>query len=42
VQQHTDRQAKLANLPPLTRRISGKLVGARLWQNSFAPLRDPY
>jgi 2-polyprenyl-6-methoxyphenol hydroxylase-like FAD-dependent oxidoreductase len=42
VRQHTERQARLLNLPYPVRNLAARLAGARLWEKSFAPLRDAY
>ncbi|MGH8923616.1 MAG: FAD-dependent monooxygenase [Acidimicrobiia bacterium] len=42
VAEHTDRQAKVLNLPYWLRNLSARLIGQRLWTKSFSMLRDRY
>jgi hypothetical protein len=42
VREHTDRQAKVPNLPYWLRNTSVRVIGKGLWMPSFSTLRDPY
>ena len=42
VREHTQRQAKLLNLPYRVRNLTARLIGAGLWQKSFSRLPEPY
>lgn len=42
VRGHTDRQARVLNLPYWLRNTSARVIGKRLWMQSFSTLRDPY
>lgn len=42
VRKHTERQAKVLNLPYWLRNTSARVIGKRLWMQSFSRLRDSY
>lgn len=42
VRKHTDRQAKVLNLPYSIRNMSARVIGKTLWKKSFSRLRDSY
>jgi 2-polyprenyl-6-methoxyphenol hydroxylase-like FAD-dependent oxidoreductase len=42
VRAHTERQARLLNLPYPLRNLAASIAGGRLWRRSFSLLRDPY